>query len=198
LLCCAPVACGHWTAERVEQESTSIRSEALAVAGTGAAPEEAGAEGGIQRWVVFFLEGSRYALALEVVERIVRATQVTPLPTTLPVLLGIVDVQGRVLPVLSLRRRFGLPERPIDPKDHFVMVLSAGRTVVLVVDDVAGVVESSEGELIDAARIAPQLEYVRGVIRMSDGLVAIQDLDAFLSSEERCALEEAMRPGESG
>jgi purine-binding chemotaxis protein CheW len=179
-------------AERMEPESADIGSGSFPHGGR-LPSEPAPVVSGTRRWVVFSVDAGRYALALDAVERIVRAVQVTQLPAALPVLMGVIDVQGRVLPVLSLRRRFGLPERLIDPKDHFLIARSAGRTVVLPIDGAEGVLESSEAAEINSASIAPQLEYVRGVIRLSDGLVVIHDLDAFLSAEEQSALAEAMR-----
>ena len=117
------------------------------------------------------------------------------LPSAPPIVLGAIDVQGRVLPVFNLRRRFGLPERDIDPADQFVIARTANRTVVLVVDEAQGVLQSPASDTISAASIATGLEHLRGVIRLPDGLVLIQDLDLFLSAAESRALDEALEPG---
>ena len=85
---------------------------------------------GTAKWVVFSLDAGRYALPLATVERIVRAVEVTRLPSAPPIILGAIDVQGRVLPVFNIRRRFGLPERDIGPSDHFLIARSADRSVV--------------------------------------------------------------------
>jgi len=144
---------------------------------------------------VFSLDAGRYALPLAAVDRIVRAVEVTRLPTAPPIVRGAIDVQGRVLPVFDLRRRFGLPERDIDPADQFVIARSANRTVVLVVDTAQGVVQSPLSDTTSAASIASGLEHIRGVIRLPDGLVLIQDLDLFLSAAESRALDEALERG---
>jgi purine-binding chemotaxis protein CheW len=150
---------------------------------------------GAAEWVVFSLDAGRYALPLAAVDRIVRAVEVTHLPTAPPIVRGAIDVQGRVLPVFDLRRRFGLPERDIDPADQFVIARSADRTVVLVVDTAQGVVQSPLSDTTSAASIASGLEHIRGVIRLPDGLVLIQDLDLFLSAAESRALDEALERG---
>jgi purine-binding chemotaxis protein CheW len=144
---------------------------------------------------VFSLDAGRYALSLAAVERVVRAVEVTHLPAAPPIVLGAIDVQGRVLPVFNVRRRFGLPERDIDPADQFVIARSANRTVVLVVDAAHGVLQSPLADTTSAASIATGLEHIRGVIRLPDGLVLIQDLDLFLSSAESRALDEALERG---
>jgi purine-binding chemotaxis protein CheW len=144
---------------------------------------------------VFSLDAGRYALPLAAVERIVRAVEVTRLPAAPPIVLGAIDVQGRVLPVFNVRRRFGLPQRDIDPGDQFVIARSANRTVVLVVDTAQGVLQSPLSDTTSAASIATGLEHIRGVIRLPDGLVLIQDLDLFLTAAESRALDEAFERG---
>ena len=142
--------------------------------------------------VVFGLDAQRYALPLASVERIVRAVETTRLPNAPAIVLGAINVAGRVLPVLNLRRRFGLPEREINPADQFLIAHTTRRTVVLVVDEALGMVECPATEIIQPTQIAPGLEQLRGVVRLDDGLVLIQDLEKFLSLDETRALDEAM------
>lgn len=146
----------------------------------------------IARLVVFRLDERRYALPLTVVERVVRAVDVTPLPKAPAIVLGAINVQGRVLPVLSVRRRFLMPDREIGPGDWFLLAHTARHTVVLVVDELEGVVERPQTEIAPSTQIAPGLEQFPGVLRLDDGLVLIHDLERFLSLDEARALDEAM------
>ena len=143
--------------------------------------------------VVFRLEAQRFAVPLAAVERIVRAVAVTVLPRAPALVLGVIDVAGRVLPVLDLRRRLGLPERTLGLPDHFVLARTARRTVALVVDEVEGVVAIPAAKIVDAVEIVPGLGSVQGVVTLPDGLVLIYDLESFLSLEETEALEAALR-----
>jgi purine-binding chemotaxis protein CheW len=142
--------------------------------------------------VVFRLDEQRYALSLAAVERIVRAAEVTLLPDAPPIVLGALDVEGRVLPVLNIRRRFGLREREVSPADQFLIARTAPRTVVLVVDEAQGVIERSQAEIIGSAQIVPGLGQFQGVVRLDDGLVLIHDVEKFLSLDEARALDEAI------
>jgi purine-binding chemotaxis protein CheW len=144
------------------------------------------------QWVVFCLDEGRYALPLAAVDRIVRAVHVTALPQGPDIVLGAIDVEGRVLPVFNIRRRFRLPERTVDPADHFLIARTAQRTVVLAIDTAQGVLERPATAMIDAASIAPDLEHLQGVIQLEDGLVLIHDLEHFLSLDEARKLDEAM------
>jgi purine-binding chemotaxis protein CheW len=142
--------------------------------------------------VVFRLDERRYALPLAAVERVVRAVDVTPLPKATAIVMGAINVHGRVLPVLNVRKRFLMPEREIGPADWFLLAHTARRTVVLVVDESEGVIERPQDEIVLSTRIAPGLEQFPGVLRLEDGLVLIHDLERFLSLDEARALDGAM------
>lgn len=143
--------------------------------------------------VVFRVNEQRYALSLAAVERVVRAAEVTQLPNAPPIVLGAIDVGGRVLPVFNVRRRFGLRDRDITPADQFLIARTTSRAVVLVIDDAQGVIECPQAEIIESGDIMPRLEHVEGVLRLDDGLVLIHDLETFLSLDEARALDEAMK-----
>lgn len=143
--------------------------------------------------VVFALDEQRYALHLSAVERIVRVAEVTPLPKAPEIVLGVINVQGHLIPVADIRRRFRLPEREIDLSDHLIIAKTSKRTVALVVDEVTGVIESPEQKLIPAKEILPGTDYVEGVMKLEDGLILIHDLATFLSLEEENTLDLALK-----
>lgn len=146
----------------------------------------------ITQLVVIRLDERRYALPLTVVERVIRAVDVTPLPKAPAIVLGTINVEGRVLPVLNVRRRFLMPDRKIGPGDWFLLAHTARHTVVLVVDGLEGVIERPQTEFVPSTQIAPGIEQFPGVLRLDDGLVLIHDLEKFLSLDEARALDEAM------
>jgi len=142
--------------------------------------------------LVFELDRQRYGLRLSAVERVLRAVEVTPLPQTPDVVWGVVDIQGQIVPVLSLRKRFGLSERPIGVSDQFVLARTLQRRVALVVDVARSVIEQTAAGVIESDKILPHLKQIEGVIQIEDGIVLIHDLDRFLSLEEERALARAM------
>jgi purine-binding chemotaxis protein CheW len=142
--------------------------------------------------VVFTLDDRRYGLHLAAVERVVRMVDITPLPQAPRIVEGVVDVQGRVIPVVNVRRRFRLPERDVTVSDQLIIARTSRRSVALVTDGVTGVLEYAEQEVVPADAILPGLEYVAGVVKLADGMALIHDLDRFLSFDEERALKEAM------
>lgn len=142
--------------------------------------------------VIFILNEQRYALSLSAIGRILRMVEITPLPKAPEIVLGVINMQGQVLPVVDIRRRFRLPEQEVNLHDLLIIAHTSKRTVALVVDTVSGIIERSEQEVIAAEKILPGMEYVEGVAKLEDGMILIHDLDTFLSLEEEKALDEVM------
>ena len=142
--------------------------------------------------LVFSLDGYRYALHLLTAERVFRAVEITPLPKAPAIVLGVVNIEGRIVPVVNVRRRFRLPEREIDPGDQLILARTSRRPVALLVDSVTGVIESPEQDLVPAQDFLPKVEYIEGVLKLQDGLVLIHDIDTFLSLDEAKGLDKAM------
>lgn len=142
--------------------------------------------------VVFSLNEQRYALYLHAVERIIRAVDVTPLPEAPDIIIGIINLQGRIIPVANIRKRFGLLEQEIDLSNQFIIASTSRRTVALVVDSVNEVIEPEEEKVILAEKITPGMELIDGVIKLEDGMILIHDLDRFLSLEEETLLDRAI------
>ncbi len=146
----------------------------------------------LRQLVVLTLDGRRYALDLRTIDRVVRAVAVTALPGAPSTVAGVIDVQGEVIPLFDLRRRFGLPARPLRLADQMVVARTAQRRVALWVDEVADIVSCPASEVLAADTLVPGLAYVQGVVRLPDGLVLIHDLDRFLSEDEADALDAAL------
>lgn len=139
--------------------------------------------------VVFTLDAQHYALPLTRVQRVVRMVEVTPLPQAPEIVLGVIDLQGTILPVMSMRKRFGLSEPETSLSDQLIVADTATRSVALVVTSVAGVVERRAEEVTETEMMVPGAQYVEGMTRLEDGILFIHDLDRFLSKKEEQQLE---------
>jgi purine-binding chemotaxis protein CheW len=144
------------------------------------------------RLVPFFLDDHCYALPLDVVERVIPAVEITPLPKAPEIVLGLINIRGKIIPVLNIRRRFRLPDRETELTDHFILADSSKRLVALPADSVSGVIQISDAVMTEPMDILPKLEYVAGVVKLKDGLLLIHDLERFLSLEEETTLDEAL------
>lgn len=142
--------------------------------------------------LVFALDEPRYAIGLSSVERVARAVEIMPLPKAPEIVLGVINAQGRILPVLDIRKRFRLPEHEMKLNDRFIIARTARRVVALVVDSVIGIRDVSNGRMMSAEQSLPFAKYLKGVAKTEDGLVLIYDLDQFLSLDEERTLDKAL------
>ena len=97
-------------------------------------------------FLVFIVGERRFALSAEEVERVLAAVEITPLPDAPSFLRGVINCGGRLVPVIDLRVRFGLPFRRTAPSDRFVFVRRGepgfreeGRLFAFLVEGVEGV-----------------------------------------------------------
>jgi purine-binding chemotaxis protein CheW len=142
--------------------------------------------------LVFRLDDQRYGLRLSAVSRVERAVEITPLPQAPPIILGIIDIHGKVVPVCNLRKRFGRIERDINLADFLVVADTSRRRVALPVDSVEGLADLAEEAISQTDEVVPGLAFLDGVAKTPDGMILIHDLDRFLSLEEEQQLGHAM------
>ena len=147
--------------------------------------------------VPFSLNGNWYALELEAVERVLPIAAVVPLPGAPEIVLGAFNLHGDVVPVVDVRRRLGLTARDMPLTARLLVAHTRNRRLALAVDEVAGVKEIDPGAVAAPAAVVPGLRHLQGVVALPDGLLLIEDLEAFLSLDEEArltaALDEAAR-----
>ena len=147
--------------------------------------------------LVFELGGQRYGLPTLDVTELVRAVTITRLPDAPAFIEGVVNVRGRVLPVLDIRARFHLPAKPLDPSDHFIVASAGARGVILRVDRAMHLALVDDSSVQAAQALGTSATYVAGVAKLDGGLVLIHDLATFLSAAEAASLDETLRAAQA-
>ena len=142
--------------------------------------------------VLFSLDEPRYAIYLSAVQRVVQAVEITPLPKAPDIVLGVINFQGEIIPVVDIRKRFKLPAREINIEDQFIIAQTSKRVVVLAVDSVSGVFELENDKVIDAETVFPYTDYISGVAKIERNIILINDLEKFLSLDEEIILDKAL------
>jgi purine-binding chemotaxis protein CheW len=149
--------------------------------------------------VVFEVGGQRYGLPAADVRELVRAVLPVPLPRAPAVVEGVINLRGRVVPVLDVRARFRLPAKAVEATDHLLVAQAGERVVALRVDRVTDLRRLDAADVEDAKGVVPGAEYVAWVAKLPDNLVLIHDLRTFLSRAESEALAELLpAPGGGG
>jgi len=146
----------------------------------------------MQDLVVWSLDQQRYALPFSVVERVVRVVAFTPLPDAPAIVCGMINLQGRLLAVIDMRARFGLPLRPLQLSDQLLIARMRKRDVALLVDGVQGLFRRTAEAPIPTDTVLPDGGSITGIAKFPDGMILIHDLDRCLSLEEEHALAHAL------
>ncbi len=142
------------------------------------------------RLVTFRVDDLALGVALESVVRVERAAAVTPLHGGPPGLMGALNHHGRILPVLNLRQRLGLPPRALEPTDHFLLVRCGLRTVVVPVDRVEGI-RQGDPPVPPEEGVGVHLEG-QALATSEEGILVIQDPERLLNPLEEVAFDRAV------
>ena len=125
----------------------------------------------MQQLFVWRVDSQGFALPFPNVARVVRAAALMPAQQSSPFICGLLDVQGKLLPVVDVRKRFHLPERSISPADHFIIVHTAKRMLALWADTVDGLMDCQDAE--------PAQD---GMTRLAEGILLLHDLEQCLEA----------------
>jgi purine-binding chemotaxis protein CheW len=144
--------------------------------------------------VTFRLGDDLFAAEIHAVERVLRYREPTSIPDVPDWIAGVVEYEGRVVPVIDLRRRFSLPSAALPAEARLIVLASGGDWVAATVDGVLDV------RAVEAAGIAPPpplvrglaAEFLHGLVKRDDRLVLLLDIAHLLSATDRLALERAV------
>ncbi len=140
-----------------------------------------------EQLVVFHLGNEEYAVSIAQAKEIIRYNGATRLPDTPAYLEGIINLRGKVIPVVDLAKQFGLVR---DRRDNAqaVIVEAAGREVGVVVDMVSEVLRIDAAAIEPAQAVRHAGEFMRGIGKLDGRLLIILDLDKLFNAEEQTRL----------
>lgn len=145
------------------------------------------------QFLTFGIEKETYAIDLLNVMEIIRLIQITPIPETFNFIKGIINLRGKIIPVMDVRLRFNIAEKGYEDRTCIIVVSIKGLEMGLIVDHVSEVLEIPEGQvdvMPSVSKTASQ-RFVRGIGKTDSGVKIILDLDKLLFDEEAEALKNA-------
>jgi purine-binding chemotaxis protein CheW len=133
--------------------------------------------------VTFGLGGEEYAVDILKVQEINRPRQITKVPNAPCYVEGVINLRGKVIPVIDLRKKFGLPEQDNKALSRIMIMDAQGHTVGIVVDHVSEVLRIPSDIVEPAPAMAAasvEEDFIRGIAKMSDRLVILVDMDSII------------------
>jgi purine-binding chemotaxis protein CheW len=135
--------------------------------------------------VGFHVGGEEFGIDILRVQEIIRTQQLTRVPNSPEFMEGVMNLRGKIIPVIALRKRFGLEQAPPDKQNRIVVVEIQGTVLGFIVDAVSEVLRIPADTVEPPPRLGlVEREYVSGVGKLSDRLLILLDADRLMSGSE--------------
>jgi purine-binding chemotaxis protein CheW len=143
-----------------------------------------------QQLVVFELAGENYGIDISAVEGIIKMQPITKMPQAPMFVEGIINLRGVVVPVIDLRKRFGMTTLEHTSDTRIVNVFMGKAKIGMIVDGVSEVLRIPEEAIEPTPPMISTVNtsYIRGIAKLDNRLVTLLDLDKILSAEEQAVI----------
>jgi purine-binding chemotaxis protein CheW len=138
--------------------------------------------------VSFVLDKEEYGVEVLKVREIIRMPNITRVPNTPDYVEGVINLRGKVIPIISLRKRFCLDAAENDSRTRIMVMDMTNELTGFIVDSVAEVIRITAGEIQPAPPVVTggvDQEYLSGVINREDRLLVLLNLERLFSQEEQ-------------
>jgi purine-binding chemotaxis protein CheW len=166
------------------RENANTTNEALIESPDAVKAERSG------KYLTFRLADEEYGLEILKVKEIIGLMSITNVPQTPENIRGVINLRGKVIPVMNLRNKFGMEEIE-DTNETCIIVIDVnreGRSVLMgiIVDNVSEVLDIAASEIEDAPSFGESVntEFIRGLAKASENVIILLDIDKVMSTEK--------------
>ena len=145
--------------------------------------------------VIFKLGNESYGVNIEIAQGIEKVLPIVRIPNSVPDIQGIINLRGNIIPVLSLRNRFGLPEVPDTDRTEFLITKVDETLLALKVDEVDSIYDLETAQIFETPAIVrtPETAYMDQVILLEDKRLTIElNTNELLSKQEKEAVQKML------
>ncbi len=138
------------------------------------------------KYLTFHLAGENYGIEICYVIEIIGIQSITEVPDMPDFIRGVINLRGKVIPVMDVRARFALPARDYDDRTCIIVINVDSTEVGLVVDEVSEVADIPENNVEPAPRTSKNSEssYIQGMGKMNKRVIILLDVHKLLFSGE--------------
>jgi purine-binding chemotaxis protein CheW len=151
----------------------------------------------MRQFVTFRLAAEKYGVDILEVQEINNIKEFTKIPNGPAYMEGAVNLRGRVIPVLNLRKKFSLEAKTLDDFSKIVIMNVRGIIMGILVDSVSDVLRIPLNVIVPSPPVSSHVstEFIQGIARLEQGLIILLDLDKLLGIEEHDAVFGTSRQG---
>lgn len=137
---------------------------------------------GEQQIVVFHLAGELYGVDIALIQEIIRLSEITRVPNTSPEIEGIINLRGRIVPIVDLRRCMGLPSAATTSTTRIFVLALEEHTVGVIVDRAEGVIRLPETQIEPPSQLMTlrDQDFVRGVGKTEENMIILLNVPKVL------------------
>ena len=153
-----------------------------------AAKSEKGEKGG--KFLTFFLSTEEYGIEILKVQEIIGVMNITPIPRTPTFIKGVINLRGRIIPIIDLRLKLSMEEAKHTEETCFIVVKAHDMHMGVVVDKVSEVLDIAGENVEDAPSMGEDIntDYILGIGKAGDKVKMLLDIDKVLSDKDLKAL----------
>jgi len=151
------------------------------------------------KYLTFFLAGEEYGLEILKVQEIMGMMAVTPVPRTPEFIRGVINLRGKVIPVVELRRKFDMETVEYTDETCIIVVQTQGLQTGLIVDKVSEVLDIAGDDIEDAPSFGDEVrtDFILGIGKSADRVKLLLDIDKVLTDRELGDLRSVAVPTET-
>ncbi len=149
------------------------------------------------KYLTFHLAGEEYGIGILKVKEIIGMMAITTIPQTPPYVKGVINLRGKVIPVVDLRLKFGVEAMDYTERTCIIVVEISGTAKTIhmgiVVDSVSEVLNIKAADIEETPNFGTKLntEYILGMAKSAGGVKILLDIDKVMSAEEMAAIQKA-------
>lgn len=170
----------------IEDARPAARAHSLSFFAAPVREERKAAEA-TEHLATFLLGREEYGVDVRCVQEIIRVAEVTPVPRAPESIKGVINLRGRVIPVIDLKRKLGLGDVEVDKRSRIVVVKLRDRLIGLLVDAASQVLKVPVSAVDPAPDAVVEIDagFIRGVAKLADRLIILIELQKILAPELR-------------
>ncbi len=144
------------------------------------------------KFLTFVLSDEEYGIEILKVREIIGLMDITTVPQTPDYMKGVINLRGKVIPVIDLRMKFLMPEEEHTQETCVIVVEVNSTSIGIIVDSVSEVADINGGEIEDAPKFGQGIDtsFIMGLGKVKDKIIIMLDIDAVLSTDELEMVEE--------
>lgn len=150
------------------------------------------------KYLTFFLADEEYGVEILKVQEIIERMPITPVPLTSKYILGVINLRGKIHPVMDIKIKFGMEKTQITDETCIIVVNASSMMMGILVDKVSEVVSIASGEIEDTPSFGADIntDYLLGIGKTGGRVRLLLDIEKVITASDVISMKKAVEPGD--